>query len=126
MVVPMDSTILEDKELMMMHVDLQTRFPIYHVCSKCMAALLCGAADTKEGLNNPSGIGCAGKDTGRLVTWEFPLRTDSASWKSLESFIQFTSFCSSCTLLDNSKIVFWVFDELSSCERIECRTLEFS
>ena len=31
----------------------------------------------------------------------------SASWKSLESFIQFTSFCSSCTLPDNSKIVFW-------------------
>ena len=31
----------------------------------------------------------------------------SASWQSLESFIQFTSFCSSCTLPDNSKIVFW-------------------
>ena len=63
--------------------------------------------DTKEGLNIPSGIGCVEKDTGRLVTWEFPLRTDSASWESLESFIQFTSFCSSCTLPDNSKIVFW-------------------
>ena len=40
---PMDS-ILEDKELMKMHVDLQKRFPIYHVCPKCLAALLCGAA----------------------------------------------------------------------------------
>ena len=36
--------ILEDKELMKMHVDLQERFLIYHVCPKCMAALLCGAA----------------------------------------------------------------------------------
>ena len=63
--------------------------------------------DTKECLNIPSGIGWGGNDTGRLVTWEFPLRTDSASWKSLESFIQFTSFCSSCILPDNSEIVFW-------------------
>ena len=39
----MDS-VLEDKELMKMHVDLQKRFPIYHVCPKCLAALLCGAA----------------------------------------------------------------------------------
>ena len=63
--------------------------------------------DSKECLNIPPGIGWGGNDTGRLVTWEFPLRTDSASWKSLESFIQFTSFCSSCTLPDNAKIVFW-------------------
>ena len=35
-------SILEDKELMKMHVDLEKRFPIYHVCPKCMAALLCG------------------------------------------------------------------------------------
>ena len=40
---PMGS-ILEDKELMKMHVNLQKRFPIYHVYPKCMAALLCGAA----------------------------------------------------------------------------------
>ena len=39
----MDS-ILEDKELKKKHVDLQKRFPIYHVYPKCMAALLCGAA----------------------------------------------------------------------------------
>ena len=43
MVAPMDS-ILEDKELKKVHVDLQKRFPIYHVYPKCMAALLCGAA----------------------------------------------------------------------------------
>ena len=29
---------------MKMHVDLQKRFPVYHVYPKCMAALLCGAA----------------------------------------------------------------------------------
>ena len=37
-------SILEDKELMKMQVDLQKRFPIYHVCPKCLAALLCGTA----------------------------------------------------------------------------------
>ena len=41
-------SILEDKELMKMQVDLQKRFPIYHVCPKCLAALLCGAAIRKN------------------------------------------------------------------------------
>ena len=31
-----------------MHVDLQKRFPICHVCPKCLAALLCGAAIRKN------------------------------------------------------------------------------
>ena len=35
---------LEDKELKRKLVDLQKRFPIYHVYPKCMAALLCGGA----------------------------------------------------------------------------------
>ena len=59
----MDS-ILEDKELMKMHVDLQKRFPIYHVYPKCMAALLWRRGDTNECLNIPSGIGCVGNDIG--------------------------------------------------------------
>ena len=42
--------ILEDKVLMMTHLDLQKRFPIYHVCPKCLAALLCGSALQKNGL----------------------------------------------------------------------------
>ena len=83
MVVPMDS-ILEDKDLKKKHVGLQKRFQIFHVYPKCMAALLCGAA-VRMGLNIPSGIGCGGKDTGRLVTWEFPLRTDSAPRKILRT-----------------------------------------
>ena len=40
--------------------------------------------DTNEDLNIPSGIGCLRNNIGWLVTWEFPLRTDSASWKSLD------------------------------------------
>ena len=118
-------SILKDKELMKMHVDLQKRFPIYHV-SQVHGGPSLRHGDTKEGLNIHSGIGCVWKNTGRLVTWEFQLRTDSASWKSLESFIQITSFCNSCTLPDNSKIVFWSSMSFRYCERIECRTLEFS
>ena len=63
--------------------------------------------DTNGGLNNPSKGGCLGSNIGWLVTWEFPLCTDSASWKSWESFIQFTLFCNSCNLPDKSMIVFW-------------------
>ena len=105
---------------MKMHVDLQKRFPIYHVSQMLGGpSLLLG--DTNEGLNMPSNIGGCGKNTWRLVTWEFPLRTDSASWKSLESFIQFTSFCNSCTLPDNSKIVFWssMSFRLASVSKVE-------
>ena len=60
-----------------------------------------------ERLSIPSGIGWGGNDTGRLATWEFPLRIDSASWKSLESFMQLISFCNSCNLPVSAKIVFW-------------------
>ena len=42
--------ILEDKELMKMQVDLQKRFPIYHVSPKCLVALLCGSAFPEKGL----------------------------------------------------------------------------
>ena len=59
----MDS-ILEDKELKKMHVDLQKRFPIYHVYPKCLAALLCGAAIRMKGLNILSGTGCVGNNIG--------------------------------------------------------------
>ena len=45
----MDS-IPADKVLRMTHLDLQKRFPIYHVGPKCLAALLCGAAFLLNGL----------------------------------------------------------------------------
>ena len=72
-------SILEDKELMTTQVDLQKSFPIYHVCPKCLAALLCGAAIRMKASTSLQVSDCAGNDTGQLVTWEFPLRTDSAS-----------------------------------------------
>ena len=40
--------ILENKVLMVTHLDLQKRFPIFHVCLKCLAALLCGSAPSKN------------------------------------------------------------------------------
>ena len=48
----MNSTdsILDDKVLIMTHLDLQKRFPIYDVCPKCLAALLCDSALQKNGL----------------------------------------------------------------------------
>ena len=61
----MDS-ILEDKELVKMHVDLQKRFPIYHVCPKCMAALLCGAAIRRKVITILQVSGVVGKT---LVDW---------------------------------------------------------
>ena len=33
-----------DKVLKKTQLDLQKRFPIYHVCPKCLAAHLCGSA----------------------------------------------------------------------------------
>ena len=41
-------SILEDKVLMMTHLDLQKRFPFFHVRPKCMAVLLCGSALQKN------------------------------------------------------------------------------
>ena len=46
-------SILEDKELMKMQVDLRKRFPMYHVCPECMAAFLCGSAIRKKVLTCP-------------------------------------------------------------------------
>ena len=45
----MDST-PADKVLKRTQLDLQKRFPIYHVCPKCLAALLCGSAFPENGL----------------------------------------------------------------------------
>ena len=45
----MDS-IPADKVLKRTQLDLQKRFTIYHVCPKCLAALLCGSAFLWNGL----------------------------------------------------------------------------
>ena len=77
-----------------------------------------------ERLCIPPGTGWGGKIASWLATWECPLRTDSASWKSLESFIQLISFCNSCILPVSSRIVPWSSTIFSSCNRVECRTLK--
>ena len=81
-----------------------------------------------ERLSIPPGSRKGESNAGWLVTWEFPLRTDSASWKSLESFIQFTSFCNSCTLPDNSRILFWssMSFRLASVSNVELRNFRSS
>ena len=66
----------------------------------------------EERLSISPRIGWSGKDTGWLVTWECPLQIDSASWKSLESFIQLFSFCNSCILPVSSRIVSWSSNNL--------------
>ena len=48
-----------------------------------------------------------GKTLVDFFSWEFPLRIDSVSWKSLESFIQLVSLCNSCVLAASSKRVSW-------------------
>ena len=53
---------------MMTHLDLQKRFPTYHVCPKCMAALLCCAALRKNVSTSLQVLDEVGNDTGRLVT----------------------------------------------------------
>ena len=63
--------------------------------------------DMKAGFNSPSNGGCLGNNPGGLLTCGYPLQIDSASIKSLESFMKFTSFCSSWSLPDNSIIIFW-------------------
>ena len=61
------------------------RFPIYHALEKVL---------TKETpciwRPNIAASRQGGSDTGGLGTWDSPLRTDSASSKSLQSFIQVT------------------------------------
>ena len=63
---------------------LQKRFPKKPCVSKMHGGPSSRRGDMKEGLNIPSGIGCVGKDIGRLVTWEFPLQTDSSVLKFLK------------------------------------------
>ena len=50
-------SILEDKVLIVTPLDLQKRFPIHHVCPKCLAALLLRLGTPQERLSIPPGIG---------------------------------------------------------------------
>ena len=65
----MNSTdsILLDKVLKRKHVDLQKRFPIFHV-SRMLGGPSLRLGDAKDCRYIPPGIGLSGNDTGRLVT----------------------------------------------------------
>ena len=88
-------------------LDLQKTFSDLPCVSQMLGGPSLRLGIPKERLSIPPRIGWGGNDTGRLVTWEFPLRTGSASWKSLESFIQLIFFCNSCILPVSSKTVSW-------------------
>ena len=59
----MDS-ILEDKGLKRKLVDLQKTFPDIPDVSQIFGGPSLRLGETNEGLNIPSGVGCAGKDIG--------------------------------------------------------------
>ena len=61
---PMDS-ILEDKELTKMHVDLKKKnFPDIPCVPQMLGGPSLRRVETNEGLNIPSGIGCVGNNIG--------------------------------------------------------------
>ena len=98
-----------DKVLKMKHLDLQKRFPICHVCPKCLAALLCGSAFLSKGLAFFQELDEVGKT---LVDWQrgnfhCELIQHPENLLSFESFIQLISFCESYILPISSKIVSW-------------------
>ena len=99
----MDST-LADKVLKKTLLDLQKRFPMFHV-SQILGGPFLRLGTPRERLSIPPGSGWVGKNAGWLATWDCPLRTDSASWKSLESFIQLISFSNPWILPVSSRIV---------------------
>ena len=62
---------------------------MYRMYPKYLAAPHFVAREENKGLNIPSNGGCLGNNPGGLVTCGFPLQIDSASIKSLESFMKF-------------------------------------
>ena len=62
----MDST-LADKVLKKTLLNLQKRFPIFHVCPKCLAARFCGSAFPENGLAFHQDLDEVGKT---LVDWQ--------------------------------------------------------
>ena len=62
----MDLT-LADKVLKKTLLDLEKRFPTYHVCPKCLAAHFCGSAFPENGLAFHQDLDEVGKT---LVDWQ--------------------------------------------------------
>ena len=80
-------------------------FPEKPCVSQLSGGLSLWHSNPTERLGTPPGSRKGVSNAGRLGTWNNPLRTDSASLKSLESFIQWTSFWSSWILAVSSWIV---------------------
>ena len=93
----MDSTLADDV-LKKTPLDLQITFPDIPCVSQVSGGPSLRLGIPTERLSIPPGSRKGGSNTGWLGTWCSPLRTDSASLNSLESFIHFPSFCSSCNL----------------------------
>ena len=74
----MDLT-LADKVLKKTPLDLQRTFPDIPCVSQILGGLSLRLGIPRERLSIPPGSGKGGKNAGWLVTWDCPLRTDSAS-----------------------------------------------
>ena len=68
--------------------------------------------------------GWGGKNTGWLVTWDCPLRTDSASWKSLESLIQLIFILQFLNLASEFQDSISIFDQFSPRNCVGCWALK--
>ena len=103
-------------------VDFIIRFPMYHVCPKCLAHHLCGSAFLQNGFTFRQDLGQVGKT---LVDWERGIVhcvLIQHLKKSLESFMQLISFCSSCILPVSSRLdEFFVHKLRESDETIQRR-----
>ena len=97
-----------------MQVDLQKTFPDIPCVSQMLGGPSLRLGDTKECLNIPSSTGWRWNDTGRLVTWECPLRADSTPWKSFDSFRPLIFILSFLYLANEFKDIFLIFDQSSS------------
>ena len=100
----MDS-IPADKVLKRTQLDWQKRFPIYHACPKCLAALLCGSALQKNGLAFLRELDEVGMT---LVDWQrgnFHCELIQHPENLLNPFMHLISFCNSCILPVSSRIV---------------------
>ena len=98
-----------DKVLKKTRLDLRKRFPIFHVCPKCLVAL-------RSTWN--------WKDTGWLATRDCPLRTDFSILKISQIIHTIDFILQFLYLASEFKASILVFDQSSSCYCVGCRTLK--
>ena len=87
-------------------LDLQKRFPSWHVCPKCLAALLCGSAFLLNGLAFLQELDEVGK---RLVDRQRGMGISTANRFSILKILGIVHtiyfICNSCTRPESSRIV---------------------